>query len=92
MIKQNLTPTTKFVDYIKESKTHGVLRIIISVYDEPIASTDEVDIHSVIDIREEKDGEYFAFGHELYPTKLSDENIKEAFKNIKANPEKFRKK
>ncbi len=92
MIKENLKPTSKITNFIKANDNHGILRIIISIYDEPVISASEIDIFTIIDIKEEKDGEYIPFGNKLFTSQFNDEEIKKAFAAIKENPLNFKSK
>ncbi len=92
MIKENLKPTSKITNFIKANDSHGILRIIISIYDEPIISASEIDIFTVVDIKEEKGGEYIPYGNKLFTSQFNEEDIKKAFAAIKENPQNFKSK
>lgn len=92
MIKLNLKPTERQVVFTEPTENTGRLQITVSIYDEPIMQTGEVDIYTIVDVKEEFGGEYIEYGQWLYPSIFTDKQIKESFDKIKSDPSKFKNK
>ncbi len=92
MINTLLKPTEEFIKYIDATDSIGKLKITISIYDKPIMETEDVDIHTIVDIKENVNSEYKPFGQWLYPSIFTDTENNTMFLNINLNPEKYRNK
>jgi len=88
MIKNNLTPTEKFIKFIEANSEHPKLRIEIKIYaDEPVATTGNVSIHTTVEILEEDNN---LFGILLYEAIFTESEVEVQFKEIIGNPMKFK--
>lgn len=87
MLKPNLKPKEQFIKFTEPATMHGRLKIHIKIYDEPVMSTDHQDIFSTIEILEEDDSR---FGFLACEAILKESEVKEAFRNIIADPMKFK--
>jgi hypothetical protein len=87
MIHTNIEPREHFVKTIKKTAKHPKLKVEIYLYDTPIANTGTQSIFSIISIREEDGKRYGIFCYEAI---LSEKEVEEAFKNIIADPTKFK--
>lgn len=91
MINELLKPSDKYIKFIDATDKHGRLEIIISVYDEPVMTTEAHNIFSTLYITEIKeDGERIAWGNLLSEDKRSSADARKAFKEIAKDPFMFK--
>lgn len=87
MINNNIKPVERFVKFIEKSKSHNKLKVEIKLYDQPVYITAGHSIFSTIEITEEDGSRYGVLSYESI---LTEKEVEEAFKNILADPTKFK--
>ena len=89
MIDNNIKPVERFVKFIVAAEVDAFpnLKVEIKIYDEPVGTADVASIFSTIEILEEDGSRY---GILCYEAILTEKEVEEAFRNILADPTKFK--